>query len=104
MTGSTRRSSSSAGTGSAPGPRRLAADVEDVRALVDHPQPVVDRRAGIEAHAAVGKRIRRDVEDPHDERALAQLERRAARKRNGVALRVEIMGQTGEGHEAISWP
>ena len=46
ITGSTRRSSSAAVTGSAPGTRRLAADVEDRRALGLELEAVADRGVG----------------------------------------------------------
>ena len=82
MTGTTRRRSSSAATGSWPGPRRLAADVEDVRTL-RRPSgaPVATRRldrvAAAPAEQAVAReRIRRHVEDAHHVRPLAPAERR----------------------------
>ena len=55
-----------------PWTRRLAADVEDIRPLLEHAQPVLDGADLIEAQAAVGERIGRDVENAHDERALAE--------------------------------
>ena len=64
------------------GPRRLAADVDDVGAVRDHRERVGDRDVGIESRAAVGERIRRDVDDAHDERARAEVERAAVGKRN----------------------
>ncbi len=54
-------------------PRRLAADVHDRRALVDHPPGRAGRDVGIEMHAAVRERIRRDVEDAHHRRAREPL-------------------------------
>ena len=60
------RRSSSAPTGSAPGPGRLAADVEDLGALGDQLAPVLDRPLGIEEQPAVGERVGRDVDHPHD--------------------------------------
>ena len=66
-TGSTRRRSSSSATGIAPGPRRLAADVEDIRAFGDQRPRVRDCGAHAGVAAAVGKGIGRDVDDAHDE-------------------------------------
>ena len=48
------------------GARRLAADVEDGRALGDELAPVRDRRVAVEPLAAVGERVGRHVEDAHD--------------------------------------
>ena len=47
-------------------PRRLAADVEQVGALVRQALPVSDRRRRIDEAPAIGKRIRRDVDDARD--------------------------------------
>src|SRR5690606_34386433 len=52
--------------GGGTGPRRLAADVEQVRAFLDHPQPVLDRDLRVEEIAAVRERVRRDVDDSGD--------------------------------------
>ena len=60
-----------------PGPRRLAADVEDVGAVGDHPGRVGNRDVRIESLTAVGERIGRDVDDRHHERTLAESERTA---------------------------
>ena len=49
----TRSSSSRSGTGSAPGPRQLAADVEQVGALERKPQAMVDGGVAIEEGAAI---------------------------------------------------
>ena len=68
-TGTTRRSSSSTATGSAPRAGRLAADVEDVGALGDQRARVLDGAVEGEPLAAVGERVGRDVEDAHDARA-----------------------------------
>ena len=54
-------------------PRRLAADVHDRRALFDHPPGRAGRDVGIEMHAAVRERVRRDVEDAHHRRAREPL-------------------------------
>ncbi len=52
------------------GPGGLAADVEDIRALLDQRQRVGDGRLGTEMPAAVGERIRGDVDDAHHPRAV----------------------------------
>jgi len=67
------------------GPRGLAADVQQVGAFIHHPQRGGDRRLGIEHPAAVGERIGGDVDDTHDERALAERQRRSAREPKGEA-------------------
>ena len=64
--------------GAAIGPGRFRADVDDVGALRDHAARMLDRGRGIEEPAAVGKRIRRDVEHAHHQRAA---ERQQARQR-----------------------
>jgi hypothetical protein len=46
-------------------PRRLAADVDDRGALVEHPPRGRDSRRRLEMNAAVGERVRRDVEHAH---------------------------------------
>ena len=56
-------------TGSAPGPGRLAADVEDRGALLLQRKAVLDRRARVEEEAAVGERVGRDVDDAHEREA-----------------------------------
>jgi hypothetical protein len=48
------------------GPRGLAADVQDRRALRGQSHPVLDRGLGLEEQPAVRKRVRRDVDDAHD--------------------------------------
>ena len=64
ITGSTRRSSLGVhGLGART--RRLAADVEDRRALCLELEAVGDRRRGIEVQAPVGERVGRDVDDAH---------------------------------------
>ena len=50
------------------GPRRFRADVDDVGALGGKPPRLLDRRRRLEETAAVGKRIRRDIENAHDQR------------------------------------
>ena len=49
--------------------RRLPADVDDVGALDQERVPVRDGGVVRGVEAAVGERVRRDVEHPHDERA-----------------------------------
>ena len=66
ITGSTRRSSSCLVDGLGSGPRRLAADVEDRRALELQLEPVRDRGVRVEVTAAVRERVRRDVDHAHD--------------------------------------
>jgi len=63
------------------GPGRLAADVHDRGALVEHPPRVRDGDLGPHEAAAVGEAVGRDVEDAHDlwlvepDRPCAKLER-----------------------------
>ena len=47
------------------GPGRFRADVDDVGAFRDHAAGMLDGALGIEELAAVGERVRRDVEDAH---------------------------------------
>src|ERR1019366_3161769 len=56
----------------------FAADVEDVGSLIEQGVAMVDGRARIEVAASVGEGIGRDVEHPHDERALAERQHAAA--------------------------
>ena len=51
-------------------PRRLAADIDDVGALRNETQAIVDGLRWVEAFAAVGKRVRRHIDDRHDPRAI----------------------------------
>ena len=51
------------------GPGAFAADVEDVGALGGQPQAVLHGRVGVEAVAAVGEAVGRDVDDAHQQRA-----------------------------------
>ena len=66
------------GTGSAPGPGRLAADVDDVGALGDHLEPAGDGRVACRRRPAVGEGVGRDVEDPHDQGASSARGRASA--------------------------
>ena len=82
------------------GPGRLAADVEQVGALVDHRRACATATAtatGVAGgeQAVAGERVRRDVEDAHHERPLAPAERRAAdRERRGEHGRVGGVGRS----------
>ena len=64
---------------------RLAADVQDVRTVVDHLGRMRHRGGPIEEPSAVGERVRGDVQDPHDERALGAVERTIADPPDGTA-------------------
>ena len=48
------------------GSGRLAADVDDRRAVRLHPQRRINRCGSIEVHAAVGEGVGRHVDDAHD--------------------------------------
>ncbi len=52
--------------GAAVGARRFSADIEDIGALGNEAAGVGERRLRIEKAAAIGKRIRGDVEDAHN--------------------------------------
>ena len=65
MTGMTRAISSSSGAARGAGPRRLAADIDDGSALLDHPSRMAQRGVAIVEAAAVGKGIGRDIEHTH---------------------------------------
>ncbi len=54
------------GNGSVAGPGRFAADVDDRRALGNHRVSARDGGLGVEMPSAVGKRIRRHVENAHE--------------------------------------
>jgi hypothetical protein len=51
---------------------RLAAHVEDRRALGRQPPPVLDGRVRVEEQAAVRERVGRHVDDAHDHRGSHQ--------------------------------
>src|SRR5258708_33051644 len=57
------------------GARGFAADVEDVGALFEQTLSMSDGFFAIKELATIGKRIGRDVDDSHDQRALAEFER-----------------------------
>ena len=67
-TGTTRRSSSASVTGSAPGRVDSPPTSRIAAPCCDELAPVRDRRRRVEPLAAVGERVRRDVDDPHDDR------------------------------------
>ena len=52
-----------------PGARRLTADVDDVRALVEHAKAPLDRSGGRGVGSAVREGIGRDIEHAHNARA-----------------------------------
>ena len=88
------RSSSSAPTGSAPGPRRLAADVEDVGALARPARaPCATAALGVEEAPAVGERVGRHVEDPHQAEGRRPCARILA-ARVGILCRMELRRAT----------
>ena len=68
-----------AGRGGCAGAGGFSANVEDVGALVEQFEAVGGSGFGIEIEASVGKGIGRDVEHAHDEGALAERQRAAAR-------------------------
>src|SRR5260370_38388500 len=49
------------------GPRRFAAYIDDLGAFPSHAQAALDRLFGSKKSLAVGERIRRDVQDAHDQ-------------------------------------
>ena len=48
---------------------KLAADVDQARALIDHVQCMRDCRFDARKAAAIGKRVGRNVDNAHDQRA-----------------------------------
>ena len=73
MTGITRSSSIASVTLCfRAGPCRFAANVEQVGAIIEQLQPMLNGFFGIEIKAAVRKGIRRDVHHAHQQRALAE--------------------------------
>ena len=65
-------------------PRGFRADVDEVRAVRGHLAHVRERGLGRVIAAAIGKGIRRDVEDAHDERAAADGQGLAIGKMIGI--------------------
>ena len=76
-------------------PRRLAADVEDVRAAREQRLAMLDGARRIEEGAAVGEAVGRDVDDAHDPRRLRR--GRANRLRGAGARRGDALEQRGDG-------
>ena len=92
MTGSTRAALFGRRKRLGPGPRRFAADVDEVGALFFHPQRQLDRGERVGAGRRLRERVGRDVEDAHDQRARTEVQDAAVGKRNGVET------ASGEGH------
>ena len=92
--------------GRCPRPRRLAADIEDVGALLHHAERIRHRAGRIEALAAIGKRVGRDVDDRHDERARAKKEMTVAgqRHRHGRSWREHRDLMLGHGRNCVLLP
>ena len=55
-----------------PRPGRLPAHIEHVRAVSRHLESVLHRDIRVEVHTGVRERVRGDVHDAHDQRALAE--------------------------------
>ena len=82
------------------GPGRLRSDVEKIRAVALHAPRLRERGVGIDETAAIGERIRRDVEDAHHQRAAfaeqadeeIRIPRGGMRQRHCAALRRRCNG------------
>ena len=48
-------------------PRRLATDIDDIGTIAEHFQPARDRSFLVDEITTIGKTVRRDVENAHDE-------------------------------------
>ena len=59
-----------------PGARRFAADIDDIGALLDHAERVIDRGPWFREPPAVGEAIGGEVQDPDDTRRRSRLEGR----------------------------
>src|SRR5205085_2707273 len=68
-----------------PRSRRFAADVDDRGAIFLHVESSFDCDLSIEMNAAIGKRVRRHVDDSHHQRRSAKNESPLARKLKGLA-------------------
>ena len=99
-TGTTRSSSSSTVGGSRTGPRRLAADVDQVGALAGQVDAVGGGTVVVEEAATVGERVRGDVQDPAHEGARRAQDRggRRAPPARWRAHRVRV----GQWHRHLS--
>ena len=65
------------------GTSRLPSDVEQVGAVSDHLHTCFNSVRGIEEHAPVRERVRRDVDNAHHQRARTQFERTSTGQRQG---------------------
>ena len=91
MTGMTRRSSSASRDRFGAGARGFAADIQDVRPLPGQFERVGNGGLRIQKLSTVRKRVRRDVDDAHDERWPREGEFKLARAENHLG---EIRTQT----------
>ncbi len=85
--------------------RGLPADVDQVGPRRDHREGGIDGPRQVGMASAVREAVGRDVQDPHDERPRAELERAPAGEREGVAAagsRGSSLG--GEGSVGLSQP
>src|SRR5439155_5810815 len=73
-------------------PRLFSADVDDVRAVREHPTHVIERGGPVEKTAAIEERIGRDVEHAHDQGAV---EREAESATAQIALHGAYFGEHG---------
>ena len=78
ITGSTRRSSSSSPTGSAPGRVDSPPTSRMSAPSADEAQPVLHGGVGVEEQPAVRERVGRHVHDSHDQRLSARVSRTAS--------------------------
>ncbi len=65
------------------GPRALAADVHQVRAIVHQPQRLINGGLRFQKSPTVGKAIGRDVHNSHQQRPLAARERAGSQSPGG---------------------
>ncbi len=84
-TGNTRASSSFFGYRLSPRTGRFTADVDNIRAARGHHHAIGDRLLGIVTPPAIEKRIRRHIDDSHDQSAAREIELAVA-SRQGSAL------------------
>ena len=66
------------------GSRRFTSDIDQVGALALQTQSGLDRQIGIELRKRLGERVRRDVEDAHQQAALPKSQDATGRKWDGV--------------------
>ena len=83
------------------GPGRLAADVDDRRAVRGHAFGLRERRRQVEKTAAVGKRVGRDVQDAHDH-GCVEVEREAAALEAHACGRCERVALAGRARRRVS--